>query len=277
MFIRPVDVQLQVRDDVTPGYVKLSDGQIVRYIPSTTPNIAELDTFRYVGLPPALREPNLYNLYTVADLNTIKSLNSSIYTDLAANPNVSYLADKYAEDQNDLVKAVFMSYAEVSFILAEARMKGWITTGTVVDYYQAGIMGSLQQYNIADGSQTVYNPVTHALVPFSESTFIANLVSKFNSAASDAERLNLLMTQKWLAEYMTPEFWFDWRRTGLPNFGANLISASNGTKIPVRYIYGDNEKILNSVNVTQAITTLDPAEDTQWSKMWLLQGTNKPW
>ena len=277
MFIRPVDVQLQVRDNVTPGYVKLSDGQIVRYIPSSTPDVDELDTCRYVGLPPALREPNLYNLYTVADLNTIKALNSSIYTDLAANPNVSYLADKYAEDQNDLVKAVFMSYAEVSFILAEARMKGWITSGSVVDYYQAGVVGSLRQYKIADGSKTVYDPVTHALVSFSESTFLADLVSKFNNAANDTERLNLLMTQKWLAGFMTPEFWFDWRRTGLPNFGANLISASNGTKIPVRYIYGDNEKILNSVNVTQAITTLEPAEDTQWSKMWLLQGTNNPW
>ena len=45
-----------------------------------------------------------------------------------------HLADKYAEDQNDLVKAVFMTYAEVSFILAEARMKGWTTSGSVVDY-----------------------------------------------------------------------------------------------------------------------------------------------
>ena len=95
--------------------------------------------------------------------------------------------------------------------------------------------------------------------------------------ASDAIRLKLIMTQKWLADFMTPEFWFDWRRTGLPNFGANLISASNGSKIPVRYIYGDDEKILNGPNVTKAITTLSPAEDKHWSKMWLLQGTTNPW
>ena len=76
---------------------------------------------------------------------------------------------------------------------------------------------------------------------------------------------------------MTSEFWFDWGRTGVPNFGANLVSGSNGSKIPVRYAYGDDEKILNGENVSQAITTLPPAEDTQWSKMWLLQGTDKPW
>ena len=86
-----------------------------------------------------------------------------------------------------------------------------------------------------------------------------------------------LAGQKWLADFMTPEFWFDWRRTGLPNFGANIISASNGTKIPVRYIYGDDEKILNGPNVAKAITTLAPAEDKQWSKMWLLQGSANPW
>ena len=276
VFIRPVDTQLHVTSAAT-GYAKLPDGQIIRNIPLSTPGVAALDTARYVGLPPALGDPNLYNLYTGTDFNAIKVLNSSIYTDLAANPNVSYLADKYAQDKNDVVKAVYMSYAELCFTLAEARLKGWISSGTAVDYYQAGVVGSLRQYNVVNGSLTVYNPQTHALVPFSESEFTANLATKFTGSASDNDRLNLLMTQKWLADFMTPEFWFDWRRTGLPDFGAKLVSGSNGTKIPVRYIYGDDEKILNKPNVTAAIGALSPAEDTQWSKIWLLQGTNKPW
>lgn len=276
VFIRPVDAQLRITSTAS-GYAKLPDGQIVRNISPSTPGAATLDTARYVGLPPALQDPNLYNLYTGTDFNAIKALNSSVYNDLAANPGVSYLADKYAQDKNDLVRAVYMSYSELSFILAEARLKGWVSTGNAVDYYQAGVVGSLRQYGVANGSTTVYNPQTHALIPFVESAFIADLATKFNSAANDAARLKLLMTQKWMAEWMTPEFWFDWRRTGLPNFGANLISASNGTKIPVRYIYGDDEKILNGPNVAKAITTLAPAEDKQWSKMWLLQGSANPW
>ena len=76
---------------------------------------------------------------------------------------------------------------------------------------------------------------------------------------------------------MTPEFWFDWRRTGVPDLGANVILGSNGKKIPVRIVYPDAEKNLNSNNVTEAITRLEPGEDSQWSKMWLLQGTDKPW
>jgi hypothetical protein len=45
----------------------------------------------------------------------------------------------------------------------------------------------------------------------------------------------------------------------------------------VRVIYPTEEKNLNSENVTSAVSRLEPGEDTQWSKMWLLQGTNKPW
>ena len=56
-----------------------------------------------------------------------------------------------------------------------------------------------------------------------------------------------------------------------------VILGSNGKKIPVRIVYPDAEKNLNSNNVTEAITRLEPGEDSQWSKMWLLQGTDKPW
>ncbi len=275
-FIRPVDAQLKVSDGAT-GYQMLSDGQIIRNVSSSTSGTEDINTFRYVGLPPAMSDPNLYNLSSSTDFDAISALNSSIYVDLAANPHVSYLADVYAENSNPLVNAVFMSYAELNFILAEARMKGWISTGTAVDYFKAGVAGSLDQYDISDGSMTVYDQSTDEIIAFDESAFLGNLENKFTAATSDTERLTLLMTQKWLACFMTPEFWFDWRRTGVPDFGSNLIAASNGSKIPVRYIYGDNEKILNGPNVEAAITTLEPATDEQWSKMWLLQGTGNPW
>ncbi len=275
-FIRPVDVQLKISTTKT-GYTKLSDGQIVLYLSPAQVGTTTIDTARYVGLPPAMGAPDLYNFSSLTNFNTIKSLNSGIYVDQAANPNVSYLADIYAKDSNPLVKSVFMSYSELCFILAEARLKGWFTSGTAIDYYQAGIVASLSQYNIANGSTSVYNTKTHALTVFSQSAFLADLNTKFTSAASDDVRLSQLMTQKWIATFMTPEFWFDWRRTGMPNFGANLISGSNGTKIPVRYAYGAEDVVLNSTNMNAAVAKLSPATNDHWSKMWLLQGTNKPW
>ncbi|MDP2336607.1 MAG: SusD/RagB family nutrient-binding outer membrane lipoprotein [Bacteroidota bacterium] len=275
-FIRPVDSQLRVSSSAT-GYEKLPDGQIILNVSPAQVGTTAINTLRYVGLPPAMGIPDLYNLSSLSNFNTLKGLNSTIYIDQAANPNVSYLGDIYAQDKNPLVKAVYMSYAELSFILAEGRQKGWITTGDAIEFFKQGITASLRQYAIADGSKTVYNSVTDALETFSESAFIAAQAAKYTSAADDAAKLNVLMTQKWLATFMTPEFWFDWRRTGLPNLGANLISASKGSKIPVRYQYGTDETILNKPNVTAAIGKLQPAVDDQWSKMWLLQGSNKPW
>ncbi|MCO5238477.1 MAG: SusD/RagB family nutrient-binding outer membrane lipoprotein [Chitinophagaceae bacterium] len=274
-FIRPVDAQLRI-SNATPEYSKLPDGQIIRNIPTSTPGTDQLNTRRYVGLPAALQDPNLYNLATGVDFNAIKALTPTIYTDLAANPGVSYLADMYAQNVNPLVKAVFMSYAELCFILSEGRLKDWITAGDAVDYYKAGVVASMRQYNIADGSVKVYDPNTDALVAWNESAFLNNLSGEF-TGADDNGKLTKLMTQKWLACFMTPEFWFDWRRTGVPDLGANVILGSNGKKIPVRIIYPDGEKNLNSENLADAITRLQPGENTQWSKMWLLQGTNKPW
>lgn len=274
-FISPVDAQLRI-SDATPAYSKLPDGQIVRNIPTSTPNKDELNTRRYVGLPSALQDPNLYNLATTVDFNAIKALDPTIYTDLAANPGVSYLADMYAQNANPLVKSVFMSYAELCFILSEARLKDWFSSGNAVDYYRDGIVASTRQYDIADGSVKVYDPNTDGLVAWNESAFLNNLSGEF-TGADDGGKLTQLMTQKWLACFMTPEFWFDWRRTGVPDLGANVILGSNGKKIPVRIIYPDAEKNLNSANVAEAITRLEPGEDSQWSKMWLLKGTNKPW
>jgi hypothetical protein len=274
-FIRPVDVQLQISAQ-SPDYIKLADGQIIRHVSASAPGVDDINTSRYVGLPPALQNPNLYNLYSSVDFNAIKALNPAIYTDLAANPSVSYLADMYAQNTNPLVKAVLMSFSELNFILAEARLKNWISNSTAVDYYKAAVTASMRQYNIADGSMKVYDPNTDAIIAWNETAFLANLADKFTTG-DDAEQLAELMTQKWLACFMTPEFWFDWRRTGIPNFGDNLILGSNGKKIPVRIIYPSEEKNLNGENVANAVNALEPGEDTQWSKMWLLQGTNKPW
>jgi hypothetical protein len=48
--------------------------------------------------------------------------------------------------------------------------------------------------------------------------------------------------------------------------------------------YGNNEKNVNADNYQNALLGLEKTnfslhdnEDSAWSKMWLLQGTSKPW
>jgi hypothetical protein len=242
-----------------------ADGKVKRYLAQYSPGI---DTALYVGLPPALADPNVHNARATTNLNQIRTLNTSIYINQGANPHVSYLADMYAQNSHTLVKTVLMSYSELNFLLAEAALSGLVQADAAA-YFKKGIEASLDQYQLTQNTASVYNTSTHAIVAFDRTGFVNGLVAKFNAETS--KRLELLMSQKWVALWMTPEFWFDWRRTGLPNLSKNIVEGSNGDKIPLRLIYGTNEYVVNEENTRAGVTKLSPAEDTQWAKMWLLQ------
>lgn len=266
----PVDVRIKVGTG-SAEYEKEASGQIVRYVPTYNES---LDTSRYVGLKPALGDPNIYNLGSTANYSQIASLNNTLYLDQGANPHVSYLNTIYAQNTHPLVKTVLMSYSELNFLLAEAALKGWIS-GDAGALFRKGIESSLDQYQLSNGVEKVYDVRTHALVAFDRTNFLNEWENRFNTAPE--QRMELLMSQKWVALWMTPEFWFDWRRTGLPNLSQNIVEGSNGDRIPVRLIYGTREYVVNEDNVKTAVSRFQPAEDSQWAKMWLLQGTQKPW
>ncbi len=270
-WFNPVSVQIRT-DTKGARYEKGTDGFVKRYVEALGP---DMDTSLYVGLKPSLPDPNAYNAGATANYSLIRSLDASIYVEQGANPHVSYLADKYAADSHPLVRCVLMSYSEVNFLRAEAALLGWSGEDGAA-YYNKGIESSLDQYDLREGVPGVYNVVSHQVEDFRRADFLHQKRTSYQDA-SDGQRLEMLMTQKWLALWMTPEYWFDWRRTGLPDFGRNVIEGSNGSRIPVRLIYGTNEYILNEDHVRAGVTGLAPAEDTQWAKPWLLQGGDKPW
>ncbi|GAA5220155.1 SusD/RagB family nutrient-binding outer membrane lipoprotein [Membranihabitans marinus] len=271
-WVRPVDVQLVVGDNGSE-YGIGEDGRVKRYLPNYQEGI---DTFLYVGLDIAMKEPDSWNLRPSMDFAAVKALDDKMYLEQGANPHTSYLADMYAENSHPLVKSILMTYTEVNFLLAEAFHKGWISNGSAVDYYIAGMEASLDQFDIQDGSTSVYNSTNHQLKSFDRAEFLAKGREDFEAGTETDQYLNI-MTQKWVGLWMTPEGYLNWRRTAMPDLASNIISGSNGDKIPVRFIYGNNERNLNGDNVEAAISKLQPAENDQWSKMWLLQGTGKPW
>lgn len=120
----------------------------------------------------------------------------------------------------------------------------------------------------------MYNPENHAIEPYDEAAFLNSMEDEFNNAP---DKILPIIEQKWVALFTTIDAWFDWRRTGYPDLGKNLVNGPQGDKIPVRFYFGDSEKNFNAENVEVSIQNLEPAVDDQWSKMWLLQGTGKPW
>jgi len=267
-WIKPVDVQ--VLQGATNEYV-MEDGAVKRYtdididaINSDGNEENNISTALYVGLAVALTSPDDYNLGGTVDKNAIAALDDGIYLEEAANPHLSYLADIYAEDSNPLAQTIFMNCAEVDFILSEASHRGWIG-GNAYDYYTSGIEKSFAQYAIADGVALVYDAANQTHVVFDQTAYITNTQAIYNSAS---DKLVPIINQKWIALWMTAESWFDWRRTGIPNLTDNIISGTNGQNIPLRFAYDDT---YNETNMLNAIDKLVPAENDQWSRMWLLQ------
>ncbi|CAG4999844.1 hypothetical protein DYBT9275_02323 [Dyadobacter sp. CECT 9275] len=271
VWIRPVDVQIVIKDMGADDKIQLDvDGKVRRYLKTYAPGV---DTSLYVGLPAAQPNPDAYNKNSATVVSTVKALKSTIYSEGAANPHVSYLADMYQKNSDPLIQCVFISAAEVNFILAEATVRGW-ATGSALDSYKKGISESLNQFKIAAGDKKVYNTKTHALDNFDLQAFLTKAEQQYNAAAN---KLEPILTQSWIAGWMGSDAWFGWRRTGYPDLGKNIVAGGNGQKIPLRYGYGDEEKNYNIDNVNAAISRLDTKKDDQWAKMWLLQGTGKPY
>ncbi len=175
------------------------------------------------------------------------------------NPYASHLNDRYKKTSDPLVLMRLISAAETNLVLAEAASRGWIS-GTAASYYAAGIKESFNAWGVG-------------------SSFDAYITrAPYNGLAS-------IMEQKWFASWTTcQESWFDWRRTGLPN----LKTGPSGMRpvLPVRWYYHyDHEISKNTANAEAAISRLeatqykgtDQSNNSAWSKMWLLQGTGKPW
>ncbi|MBL7742831.1 MAG: SusD/RagB family nutrient-binding outer membrane lipoprotein [Chitinophagaceae bacterium] len=158
-------------------------------------------------------------------------------------------------------RALLMTYAELQFVLAEARQKGLITSGDAATYYNNGINANFSYW------QSVV-PSSYNL----DITMPANYLTQAGVAYSgtDDEKLAKIALQKWIALYFNGlEAWFDWRRTNMPAVipgPANL----NSNKVPVRYIYPLSEQSLNGENRKAAVQRQGNTDDLN-TKMWLLQ------
>jgi hypothetical protein len=149
--------------------------------------------------------------------------------------NTSLLTTRFVN--NGLLDYTIISYAEVKFILAEAAMKNWITTGpSAKQHYDAAITANFAQWGID--------------MP---AGFLALPAVVWNNSMAR------LMDQKWMAFFFnnTIEAWGEYKRTGLPNLtpGA-LASTVTGGKVPTRIFYPTLEQSINSANYKAASASI---------------------
>lgn len=215
---------------------------------------------RYVDVRMSTNAENILSALDDARIQTfykptVNSANSTpVYTGIpnglsrdsqnGYNLNDVSLMGSFLRDQPDAVEAIFMSYTELQFCLAEACQKG-IISGSVQQYYENGINASHDFFN---------------------TTLPAGYLSSASVVLDGTSDLERIMTQKWISSFMNGyEAWFDIRRTGFPilTLPADNI---NGDVYPVRYAYPTTEQAVNGTNYTQAVSQI--GGDDYNSKGW---------
>jgi hypothetical protein len=264
VWFNPVTVQIQVSEEyggdvvvdgvryLHPDYMEANN--LAVYTPETwvadnAAGKALVDTNRFVGIPIA------YNLSDGSSYNL-----NPMPIQGGSNVHASALADIYRLPNHPMLLARIISYAELCFILAEAAQKGW-AVGSQQEWYEKGITASFSTWGVSND--------------------LAAYMSQPGVVYDGS--LEQIIEQKWIANWTVGhESWCDWRRTGYPELRWGTVGVRPNP--PLRLEYDPNEASSNSQNYQDAISRLvqtpyaeQDGNDSAWSKIWLLQGTGKPY
>ena len=190
--------------------------------------------------------------------------------------------------------------AETYFLQAEAALRGWIS-GDAKNFYEQGIRTSMEQHEVAIGgylsvtaNPEYYQDPDNELLSFDLSSPSAggNVTVAWSSAATDAAKLEAIITQKWIANYpLGFEAWCDFRRTNYPRImpaASNLSSVVTGGKVynpdmmidpdnPLQFIatrmarrlpYPVSEYDKNRTHVQKAVDKLLGGQDEFSTDLW---------
>jgi hypothetical protein len=142
--------------------------------------------------------------------------------------------------------------AQTQLLLAEAKQRGWITTGTVQGYYDAGVTLHMQQMASFDaGCAIAAGDIT---------TYLTN--NPFDASKA----LEQIGTQYWIASFLNaPEAFANYRRTGFPALAPNPYPGKEVAFIN-RLTYPNSEQSVNTTNFNTAISRQGP--DKLDTKIW---------
>lgn len=182
-------------------------------------------------------------------------------------------------------RLLWMNAAEVSFLRAEGALRGWnMGGGTAQSFYEEGIKLSFEQWSVggADGymadatsTQADYNDPDPTLA----TKAVSSITIKWDDAADFEQKLERLITQKWIAMFpLGQEAWSDHRRTGYPQFFNVIINSSDepglSTSFASRIPYPPSEADNNKQNYEEALKLLG-GTDSYGTKLWWDKNPNK--
>ncbi|NII29768.1 SusD/RagB family nutrient-binding outer membrane lipoprotein [Pseudoflavitalea sp. X16] len=180
-------------------------------------------------------------------------------------------------------KAKIATSAEAWFLKAEAALRGWANAGDMQTAYETGIDRSFEEW--AAGSATAYKAdAVKTAAPYVDpkaqtpgannvpagNANLSTITIKWDAAGSTEQKLERIITQKWLALYPDgQEAWSEFRRTGYPKLFPVVVNNSNGTvtgfieRLPIPSKFKNS----NKAGYDKAIATLG-GPDNPGTKVW---------
>jgi hypothetical protein len=151
---------------------------------------------------------------------------------------------------------IFMDYAQVEFMIAEAAERGWAVTGSAEDHYNQGITASISFWTELNGT-----PASGADI----AAYLAQPDVNYQTAAGDWKQK--IGVQKWIALFNQGiQGWTEWRRLDFKKLRLPADGVIEGTGIPLRMKYPVLEQTLNSASYNAAVAAQGP--DAQDTRMW---------
>lgn len=134
-----------------------------------------------------------------------------------------------------------MRASEVAFLLAEGALLGWDMAGQLGDaasqaFYKRGISLSFEENNLSPSLVTNYLASGLHPAEFRDVRYRVTMAAPTQAttawSGTEEEKLEKIITQKWLALYPNgQEAWSEWRRTGYPRLHP-IHTNNSGGEIP---------------------------------------------
>ncbi len=195
----------------------------------------------------ALFEPgaNAAGVYTGLD----QTLNRTAQNALITGGTLA-IYNRSTISRNQYFPGMLITAAEVNFQLAEYYLKA-ANNASAKTAYETGIAQSIEYYYwLRTFSKDNAAP---ALVPTNATevnNYIASAGVNWNNAATTADKLKLIATQKWIhfSVVQPVESWAEVRRLDAPTFTFETDNSNAQKQPPMRWVYPANEQTYNTVN-----------------------------
>lgn len=166
----------------------------------------------------------------------------STVTQKAADGHVSVINSRYYEDPTTEAHMI-LGYSEQELILAEACVRGWISS-SASEHYENAIKASFAFY------ETYATDYVDYVAEADATEYMKNDLVNFSNASTDEEKIELIIMQEYIPSFLQGGWrvYFEHLRTGYPEF---VYSGDNTP--PTRWMYPSSEYNYNSDNVAAAI------------------------